>query len=96
MRIWSCFYARFLMLGSRSGMPGMSSECEKKVSVIPLTAAVQMYEWGKPGATSAVARLHGAKEKIEISKPYAELWLGTHENGPSYALLSDKKRTLLR
>ncbi|XP_028026153.1 mannose-6-phosphate isomerase [Bombyx mandarina] len=44
------------------------------------------YDWGKVGSESIVARLlHSADSRIDIdqTKPYAELWMGTHPNGPS-------------
>ncbi|KAH7720109.1 mannose-6-phosphate isomerase [Aphelenchoides avenae] len=44
-----------------------------------LACVAQNYAWGKVGAQSTVANLLGATE----SKPYAELWMGTHPNGPS-------------
>jgi mannose-6-phosphate isomerase len=42
---------------------------------------VQQYAWGQVGSASAVARLSG--EAIDETKPYAELWMGTHPSGPS-------------
>ena len=51
-----------------------------------LRCAVQNYEWGLPGASSAVARLHHASSPADIQArlPYAELWMGTHPSGPSH------------
>jgi mannose-6-phosphate isomerase len=51
-----------------------------------LVCAVQKYEWGKIGLDSAVASL--AKDgypdfDLDPAAPYAELWMGTHPNGPS-------------
>lgn len=51
-----------------------------------LDATYQNYAWGKIGSKSAVAQYaaHSNKSlKIDESKPYAELWMGTHPNGPS-------------
>lgn len=51
-----------------------------------LTCAVQNYAWGKSGNASEVALLQSSANsdfKIDESKPYAELWMGTHPNGPS-------------
>ena len=47
----------------------------------------QNYDWGKLGHDSAVARLveagnHGVV--IDSAKPYAELWMGDHPNGPCF------------
>lgn len=51
-----------------------------------LHCKVQHYDWGKLGSNSMVARLVASSDpKVEIdeNKPYAELWMGTHPNGPS-------------
>lgn len=50
----------------------------------PLEAAVQYYDWGKVGSSSLVAQLQDTQ--VNEAKPYAELWLGTHPNGPSFIL----------
>uniref|UniRef100_A0A0M3I424 mannose-6-phosphate isomerase n=1 Tax=Ascaris lumbricoides TaxID=6252 RepID=A0A0M3I424_ASCLU len=47
---------------------------------------VQNYEWGRLGKNSIVASLKQAADHdfaIEENKPYAELWMGVHPNGPS-------------
>lgn len=52
-----------------------------------LTCAIQNYDWGKYGTNSIVATLiktANPKFTINEEKPYAELWMGTHPNGPSY------------
>lgn len=46
----------------------------------------QNYDWGKVGSTSAVARFASSSNpniQIDESKPYAELWMGTHPSVPS-------------
>ena len=51
-----------------------------------LETTYQNYAWGKIGSKSSVAQYaaHSNKSlKIDESKPYAELWMGTHLNGPS-------------
>ncbi|KAK7792881.1 hypothetical protein R5R35_000433 [Gryllus longicercus] len=51
-----------------------------------LRGVVQTYAWGKTGKTSKVALLHAANIPefiIDDKIPYAELWMGTHCNGPS-------------
>ena len=52
---------------------------------VPLVCECQTYGWGKVGAESQVAQLvkSGQGLEIEDSTPYAELWMGTHKNGPS-------------
>ncbi|KAJ6819873.1 mannose-6-phosphate isomerase 2-like isoform X2 [Iris pallida] len=52
-----------------------------------LRCSVQNYDWGRKGREgSAVARLfeRNSGERIDLEKPYAELWMGTHESGPSF------------
>jgi mannose-6-phosphate isomerase len=50
----------------------------------------QNYDWGKIGSQSAVAQFaqHSNPNKVEIdqSKPYAELWMGTHPKLPSVTI----------
>ena len=51
-----------------------------------LECAAQNYAWGKIGSDSVVARLVQASMPdfvLDENKPYAELWMGTHPNGPS-------------
>lgn len=52
--------------------------------VFLLSCAIQDYAWGKLGSSSEVARLWASgdpKHQIEPTKPYAELWMGTHPKG---------------
>lgn len=56
-----------------------------------LQCKVQNYEWGKLGVCSTVATfLKSADPSVSIdeNQPYAELWMGTHPNGPS--LISER------
>lgn len=57
--------------------------------VLRLKCGVQNYAWGRRGEQSAVGRLYAlqSKEAIEPDKPYAELWMGTHESGPSFIVM---------
>lgn len=51
-----------------------------------LRCSLQTYEWGKLGEKSEAAVLANASDsdfKIVKDTPYAELWMGTHPNGPS-------------
>jgi len=51
-----------------------------------LSCSVQPYAWGKLGSSSKVAALAGkACQDFVVSEEttYAELWMGTHPNGPS-------------
>lgn len=53
--------------------------------LIRLRASCNNYDWGKPGSSSLVASFgySGSGVKIDKEKPYSELWVGTHPNGPS-------------
>ena len=51
-----------------------------------LKCSAQDYAWGKIGLDSAVASLKASADKdfkAGDATPYAELWMGTHPNGPS-------------
>lgn len=73
----------------------------------PLHCAAQQYAWGRVGSSSTVARMKNAQAEqeedydfeIDESKPYAELWLGTHPNGMCDVTVEGEngpeKRTLL-
>jgi mannose-6-phosphate isomerase len=55
-------------------------------SIVRLSCAIQNYAWGKLGRESKVAefaRNACVSEIVDETKPYAELWMGTHPNGPS-------------
>jgi mannose-6-phosphate isomerase len=52
-----------------------------------LKCSIQNYSWGKQGLDSIVAILMKSSNPEFIPKenlPYAELWMGTHPNGPSF------------
>lgn len=53
--------------------------------VVKLRCSVQNYDWGIKGDESTVARLYArnSEKEIDVEKPYAEFWMGTHEPGPS-------------
>ncbi|KAI8420989.1 hypothetical protein MSG28_008132 [Choristoneura fumiferana] len=64
-----------------AGEPGI---CES--GIMELQYKVQNYDWGKLGKDSMVAKLLSSADSsitIDPDKPYAELWMGTHPNGPS-------------
>ncbi|XP_036344087.1 mannose-6-phosphate isomerase-like isoform X1 [Rhagoletis pomonella] len=51
-----------------------------------LIGFVHKYEWGKLGNDSAVAQLATLNDpqfKVDLKSTYAELWMGSHPNGPS-------------
>ncbi|POM66013.1 Mannose-6-phosphate isomerase, class I [Phytophthora palmivora] len=57
-----------------------------------LQCVAQTYAWGKSGLSSSVAQLKEAADesfKADAATPYAELWMGTHPNGPSRILHED-------
>ncbi|KAL0124075.1 hypothetical protein PUN28_006103 [Cardiocondyla obscurior] len=52
-----------------------------------LKCAIQTYDWGKRGTNSIVASLLKSVNPdflVDEQMNYAELWMGTHKNGPSY------------
>ncbi|XP_075660641.1 mannose-6-phosphate isomerase 2-like isoform X2 [Castanea sativa] len=57
-------------------------------NLLRLRCSVQNYDWGLKGHDSRVARLYaqnsGSETRPDI--PYAELWMGTHESGPSFVV----------
>ncbi|KAF3907698.1 hypothetical protein AA313_de0207591 [Arthrobotrys entomopaga] len=53
------------------------------VPLYQLSCGVNNYDWGKTGSTSCAARYASKDVVIEESKPYAELWMGTHPSLPS-------------
>lgn len=58
-----------------------------------LQCGFQNYDWGKIGSSSAVAQFVKKSDPsitIDESKPYAELWMGTHPSVPSQAIGFDK------
>ncbi|XP_020224065.1 mannose-6-phosphate isomerase 1 [Cajanus cajan] len=59
-----------------------------------LHCSVKNYDWGLPGSASEVARLHAlnSSSQFHAQDPYAELWMGTHDSGPSF--LASKRVTL--
>lgn len=65
------------------------------MSVFRIDCGYQNYDWGKVGSSSAVAQYASASNKatkIDESKPYAELWMGTHPSVPSVDV--ESKETL--
>ncbi|CAL4183520.1 unnamed protein product, partial [Meganyctiphanes norvegica] len=60
-----------------------------------LSCAVQQYAWGVMGGDSSVAQMAQAglpDFTVQQDKPYAELWMGTHPNGP--AVIKGSKQSL--
>ncbi|KAI4352216.1 hypothetical protein L6164_006489 [Bauhinia variegata] len=62
-----------------------------------LKCSVKNYDWGRPGRDSQVARLFALNSgsQFEPEKPYAELWMGTHDSGPSYLVSSGENGVLV-
>lgn len=63
-----------------------------------LRYAVQHYEWGRNGSASEVGRLYSliSGSPIEEDKPYAELWMGTHDSGHSLVILQTGEQVPLK
>ncbi|KAL4652103.1 hypothetical protein ACB092_01G208900 [Castanea dentata] len=57
-------------------------------NLLRLRCSVQNYDWGLKGHDSRVARLYARNSGSETRPdcPYAELWMGTHESGPSFVV----------
>ncbi|KAE9402731.1 mannos-6-phosphate isomerase [Gymnopus androsaceus JB14] len=67
-------------------------------SVFKIIPTTQQYDWGKIGSKSKVAQLAASSKvdpdfALDESKPYAELWMGTHPTSPSH-LPSPSRSTL--
>uniref|UniRef100_A0A915PQG4 mannose-6-phosphate isomerase n=1 Tax=Setaria digitata TaxID=48799 RepID=A0A915PQG4_9BILA len=59
-----------------------------------LKCHVQTYAWGKKGMASEVARVYATGNPdayVDENTCYAELWMGTHPDGPCYLQRSQKK-----
>ncbi|KAL6710750.1 hypothetical protein ACN47E_007807 [Coniothyrium glycines] len=58
--------------------------------VLQLKCNCNQYDWGKKGSDSLAARLcaktPGTDFKIDENTPYAEMWMGTYPDLPSYVL----------
>lgn len=69
---------------------------DKQKRLRRLRCSVQNYDWGRLGSESTVARLFSMNSgaEVQLDKPYAELWMGTHESGPSFLIGEGKSRTL--
>ncbi|KAI5339142.1 PREDICTED: mannose-6-phosphate isomerase [Prunus dulcis] len=66
----------------------MKHHNQRSIRLQRLRCSVQNYDWGKRGTDSLVARLSALNSSSEIDpeKPYAEIWMGTHESGPSFLI----------
>uniref|UniRef100_A0A7N0SZI6 mannose-6-phosphate isomerase n=1 Tax=Kalanchoe fedtschenkoi TaxID=63787 RepID=A0A7N0SZI6_KALFE len=64
----------------------MKTRQQESRRVQRLQCAVHNYDWGLPASASRVASLHGLNSRVSVDprKPYAELWMGTHDSGPSF------------
>lgn len=49
---------------------------------------IQNYKWGKIGFDSIISKFY---KTIEPSKPYAELWIGTHHKAETNVIINNKK-----
>uniref|UniRef100_A0A0D6R0Q7 mannose-6-phosphate isomerase n=1 Tax=Araucaria cunninghamii TaxID=56994 RepID=A0A0D6R0Q7_ARACU len=68
------------------------------MKALRVCTTVQNYEWGKHGSAGEVGRLYSlvSKSPAEEDKPYAELWMGTHDSGHSLVVLEGEDRMPLR
>ncbi|EPY26692.1 mannose-6-phosphate isomerase [Angomonas deanei] len=58
--------------------------------LVKLDVGFQNYDWGKEAKDSFVARMKGLSNDTS-GKHYAELWVGTHPNCPSYVIDGENK-----
>ncbi|KAJ9101248.1 hypothetical protein QFC21_003467 [Naganishia friedmannii] len=62
--------------------------------LLQLSPGIQSYDWGKIGSDSLAAQLGTTSVKgfkVDEEKPYAELWMGTHDNLPTYIASSENE-----
>ena len=61
-------------------------EYSRGAGAVELLGHVQNYDWGIVGEASLVAKLYNENggAAMNESRPYAELWMGTHASGPSH------------
>lgn len=54
--------------------------------LLRLSCSVKNYDWGCKGGVSRVAKLAALNTGtgVDLEKPYAEFWMGTHDSGPSF------------
>ncbi|XP_061989294.1 mannose-6-phosphate isomerase 1-like [Rosa rugosa] len=69
----------------------MQQPKQRQRSVQRLRCSVMNYDWGKKGRDSVVGRLcaSNSHSEIDLEKPYAEMWMGTHDSGPSFLIDQD-------
>ena len=52
--------------------------------MLRLRCTAQTYDWGLDASSSEVAELASCQgQSVDSEMPYAELWMGTHDSGPS-------------
>jgi mannose-6-phosphate isomerase len=65
---------------------------QTKRKMFALNCSVQKYAWGRVGSSAKVAiykQAHDETFTINENEKYAELWMGTHANGPSRIRVGD-------
>lgn len=66
----------------------IGEENAQQSAAVELVPAIQHYAWGKSWETSLVAKLCDTPDRhLDRTLPYAEMWMGTHPNGPSFVRL---------
>lgn len=74
---------------------GVVKAAEQK-RALKLNCVVQNYDWGRIGVQSEVGRLYSLQSNCTVEdKPYAELWMGTHNSGPSLVVLDDPEPSVM-
>ena len=83
--------------GAPAAFPTLPSQAGATNRLFPLRCTVMTYAWGHRGDGSIVGRLAAANDPeftIASNTPYAEMWMGTHPNGPSMVLIQMPWRTV--
>lgn len=79
---------------------GLAMEEKKKLQnqkLLKLRCSVKNYDWGRPGRDSQVAKLFALNSgsQFQPDEPYAELWMGTHDSGPSFLIASEEEENVV-
>lgn len=76
----------------------MVESSSQNQSILHLECPVQNYDWGIIGDQSLAAQIYNKNTgtPLKPNTPYAELWIGTHPNGPAHVKLSNGQKEELR
>lgn len=71
---------------------------QEQQQILHLECPVQKYDWGVVGETGLAAQIFSKNNgmAVDSNTPYAELWMGTHPNGPAQVRFPDGRKEELR